>query len=147
MGELIKCEECEFFGKTEGCTKLKNKLNNCCPRWIVNPNAGGETDICTMLSPISDRVIVRENKAPEKKGSIYLPEQARAAELPQIGEVVAVGPGKMRDNDTRDEMPVKVGDRVLYGRHAGTPIKVVGEDMQCMHVTEIYAVIKQEQTI
>lgn len=95
-----------------------------------------------MILAISDRVFVREIKPPDKKGSIYLPQQA--LELPQIGEVVSAGPGKMRENDTRDEMPIKIGDKVLYGRNAGSPIKVLDEVLQCMHVTEIYAVIQEK---
>ena len=98
----------------------------------------------SMLRPLSDRVFVREMKPPEKKGTIFIPEQAAA--MPQIGEVVAVGPGMMRDNDTRNEMPVKVGDLVVYGRNAGVPIKVLEERLQCMHVTEIYAVLKKAKT-
>ena len=87
------------------------------------------------LKPIADRVIIRAAEAEETtKGGIIIPDTAK--EKPQRGEVVAVGTGK------KDEpMTVKVGDKVLYGKYAGTEITVEGTDYLIMRESDIFAVI------
>jgi len=87
------------------------------------------------LKPIADRVIVRPAAAEETtKGGIIIPDTAK--EKPQRGEIVAVGAGK------KDEpMTVKPGDKVLYGKYAGTEITIDGEELLMMRESDIFAII------
>ncbi len=87
------------------------------------------------LKPIADRVIVRPAAAEETtKGGIIIPDTAK--EKPQRGEIVAVGIGK------KDEpMTVKPGDKVLYGKYAGTEISIDGEEYLMMRESDIFAII------
>lgn len=87
------------------------------------------------LKPIADRVIVRPAAAEETtKGGIIIPDTAK--EKPQRGEIVAVGTGK------KDEpMTVKAGDKVLYGKYAGTEITIDGEEYLMMRESDIFAII------
>ena len=79
------------------------------------------------LKPIGDRIIVRAMEADEKtKGGIILPDVAK--EKPQIGEVIAVGPGKKSEKGVV-ALDVKKGDKVLYGKYSGTEVSVEGEDL------------------
>ncbi|MFY9411800.1 MAG: co-chaperone GroES, partial [Dethiobacteria bacterium] len=79
------------------------------------------------LKPLSDRIVVKPLEAEEKTASgIVLPDTAK--EKPQEGEVMAVGPGKVLENGTRQEMELKVGDKIIYSRYAGTEIKIKGEE-------------------
>ena len=73
------------------------------------------------IKPLNNRVLVKRSKAPTTKGGIILPEIAQ--EKPKEGEVVAVGPGFRDEEGTLREMPVKVGDRILFSSYAGTEIK------------------------
>lgn len=91
------------------------------------------------LQPLGDRVIVEEPEERERvQGGIVLPETA--SERPTEGTVVAVGPGARREDGTREEMPVKVGDTVIYGKYAGTEITVGGKDVKILSVSDILAV-------
>ena len=75
------------------------------------------------VKPLGERVFVKVSASEEKTaGGILLPDTAK--EKPQVGEVAAVGPGKRNDDGTRTEMEVKVGDKVLYSKYAGTDIKL-----------------------
>lgn len=87
------------------------------------------------IKPLADRVLVEAAAAEDKTaGGIIIPDTAK--EKPQKGTVVAVGPGK------KDEpMTVKVGDKVLYGKYAGTEITIDGEDYLIMRESDIVAVI------
>jgi chaperonin GroES len=87
------------------------------------------------IKPLADRVIVEPAPAEEKTpGGIIIPDTAK--EKPQKGTVVAVGPGK------KDEpMTVKVGDKVLYGKYAGTEINIDGKEYLIMRESDIYAII------
>jgi chaperonin GroES len=87
------------------------------------------------IKPLSDRVLVEPAQAEEKTaGGIIIPDTAK--EKPQRGTVVAVGNGK------KDEpMTVKVGDKVLYGKYAGTEITVDGTDYLIMKESDIYAIV------
>ncbi|HBE16458.1 MAG TPA: co-chaperone GroES, partial [Cyanobacteria bacterium UBA11367] len=64
-----------------------------------------------------------------------------AKEKPQVGEVAQVGPGKRNDDGSRQEMEVKVGDRVLYSKYAGTDIKLGNEDYVLLSEKDILAVV------
>jgi len=91
------------------------------------------------LKPLADRVVVKVLEAEEKTSSgIVLPDKAK--EKPQEGEVKATGPGKVLDNGTRLDMDVKVGDKVLFSRYAGTDVKVEGEDYLVLRQDDILAV-------
>jgi chaperonin GroES len=79
----------------------------------------------TKLKPLGDRLVVEPIEQEDTtSGGILLPETAK--EKPQEGRVIAAGPGKLDDSGKRVKMEVKVGDRVLYARYAGTEIKVEG---------------------
>ncbi|TVQ92668.1 MAG: co-chaperone GroES [Bacteroidetes bacterium] len=87
------------------------------------------------IKPLADRVLVEPAAAEEKTaGGIIIPDTAK--EKPMKGTIVAVGEGK------KDEpMTVKAGDKVLYGKYAGTEISVDGNDYLIMRESDIYAVI------
>ena len=90
------------------------------------------------LNPLSDRVVVRPQAAEEKTASgIILPDTAK--EKPQIGEVVAVGPGKVSDSGQLVKMTVKKGDKVLYGKYSGSEID--GGDLLIMRESDILATL------
>jgi len=90
------------------------------------------------LRPLDDRVVVRRLEAEEKTaGGIILPDAAK--EKPQKGEVVAVGEGKLLDSGKRATPDVKVGDTVLFGKYAGTEVKVDDEDLLIMRESDILA--------
>lgn len=87
------------------------------------------------IQPLSDRVVVQPQEAETKTASgIYIPDSAK--EKPQQGKVVAVGSGK-KDH----KMTVKVGDSVLYGKYAGTELKLEGKDYLIMREDDILAII------
>ena len=93
------------------------------------------------LKPLDDRVVVKPLEAEEKSaGGIVLPDSAK--EKPQRGKVLFVGPGKLLDSGERAEMAVKKGDEVLYGKYAGTEIKVDGEEVMILRESDILAKIK-----
>ena len=92
------------------------------------------------VKPLADRVFVRVAGAEEKTaGGIILPDNAK--EKPQVGEIVQVGPGKRNDDGSRSEMEVKIGDKVLYSKYAGTDIKVGGDDYVLLAEKDILAVV------
>lgn len=92
------------------------------------------------LRPLGDRVVLKVIEQEEKtKGGIVLPDTAR--EKPQKGEVVAVGSGKLLENGQRVPIDLKVGDRVVFSRYAGTEVKVDGEEYLIVEVRDILAVI------
>ena len=93
------------------------------------------------LRPPADRVIVKrlENETTTASG-IVLPDNA--AEKPDQGEVLAVGPGRVEDGKTI-AMTVKVGDTVLFGKYSGQAVKVDGEEMLVMKEDDLFAVIEQ----
>ncbi len=91
------------------------------------------------LEPLGDRIVVRPMKREEiTKSGIILPDTAK--EKPQEGEVLAVGPGKTRDDGTRIPMELKPGDRVLYARYGGSEIKVNDEQLLIMSENDVLAV-------
>ena len=92
------------------------------------------------IKPHSDRVVVRPKEAEEKTASgIILPDTAQ--EKPQMGEIMAIGPGKVSDNGALIDMSVKAGDNILYGKYSGTEITVDSEDLLIMRESDILAVI------
>lgn len=92
------------------------------------------------VKPLGDRVFVKVSPAEEKTaGGILLPDNAK--EKPQIGEVVSVGVGKRNDDGSRTEPEVKVGDKVLYSKYAGTDVKLGGEEYVLLSEKDILAVV------
>ncbi len=92
------------------------------------------------LKPLADRVVIKPSPAEEKtKGGIILPDTAK--EKPVIGEVVAVGPGKVTDDGKKVSPEVKVGDKVLYGKYSGTEVTVEGEEYLIMREADIFAIV------
>ena len=93
------------------------------------------------IEPLADRVLVKPMEAEEKtKGGIVLPDTAK--EKPQQGEVVAVGKGKTLENGETKPLEVKVGDKVLYGKYAGTEVTIDGEEYLIIREDDILAIIK-----
>ncbi len=91
------------------------------------------------LKPLADRVIIKAIPSEEKtKSGIIMPDTAK--EKPQEGEIVAVGPGKM-EKDQRIPMEVKVGDRVIYSKYAGTEVKYDGNEYLILKESDIQAII------
>ena len=87
------------------------------------------------IKPLADRVIVKQADAEEKTSSgIIIPDTAK--EKPQKGEVIAVGPGK-KDEPTS----LKSGDKILYGKYAGTEVKIEGEEYLIMREDDVLGVI------
>lgn len=93
------------------------------------------------VTPLGDRVLVKPVEAEEKtKGGIVLPDTAK--EKPQQGEVVAVGQGKILENGEVKSLEVKVGDKVLYGKYAGTEVTIDGEEYLIVREDDILAKIQ-----
>ncbi|ACY48802.1 chaperonin Cpn10 [Rhodothermus marinus DSM 4252] len=95
------------------------------------------------IKPLSDRVVIKPEPPEEKTESgLYIPDTAK--EKPQRGTVIAVGPGRV-ENGTKIEMSVKEGDKVLYGKYAGTEITIDGEEYLIMRETDILGIIEEEK--
>ena len=93
------------------------------------------------IRPLHDRVIVKRLEEERKTASgIVIPDAA--AEKPDQGEVISVGPGKRDDNGKQVTLDVKKGDRVLFGKYAGQTVKVDGEELLVIREDEILAVIQ-----
>ncbi len=97
-----------------------------------------EKEVNLKIRPLDDRVVVEPLEAQEKTaGGILLPDTAR--EKPQRGRVLAVGPGKLRDNGQRSIVAVAKGDEVLYGRYGGNDIVVEGKEVKILRESDILA--------
>jgi chaperonin GroES len=95
----------------------------------------------TKVRPLHDRVIVKRLEEQEKtKGGIIIPDTAK--EKPIEGKIIAVGSGKMTENGKRIPLQVKEGDRVLFGKYAGTDIKIEGEERLIMREDDIIAIFE-----
>jgi chaperonin GroES len=92
------------------------------------------------MRPLHDRVIVRMEEERTSPGGIVIPDAA--AEKPIKGEIVAAGNGKILENGEVRALDVKVGDKVLFGKYAGTEVKVEGEELLVMKEDDIMAVIE-----
>ena len=93
------------------------------------------------VKPLNDRVLVKRiEEVQVTKGGIVIPDTAK--EKPIEGKVISVGPGKMSDAGNRMPLQLKEGDRVLFGKYAGTEIKMEGEEYLMMREEDILAVIE-----
>ena len=91
------------------------------------------------LKPVGDRVIIKQDEAGETTSSgLYIATESK--EKPQSGTVLAVGEGNHDKDGNRVPMPVKEGDRVVYGKFSGTEIEVDGETVLIMRADDIFAV-------
>lgn len=92
------------------------------------------------IKPLGDRVVIKPSPAEEKtKGGIFLPDTAK--EKPVVGEIVAVGPGKISDEGKLIAMELKVGDKVLYGKYSGTEVTIEGQEYLIMRESDIFAIV------
>lgn len=94
------------------------------------------------VRPLEDRVLIKPLEAESKTaGGIVLPDTAK--EKSQRGKVVSVGSGKLLDDGKRAPLALKKGDVVLFGKYAGTEIKIGGEQHQIMRENEVLAVLEE----
>ena len=94
----------------------------------------------TKLTPLGDRVVVKPTPREEMtKSGLVLPDTAK--EKPQEGSVIAVGPGRILDDGKREQMDVKVGQKVLYGKYAGTEFKLEDDELLIVSQKDILAVV------
>jgi chaperonin GroES len=92
------------------------------------------------VKPLGDRVFVKVSASEEKTaGGILLPDTAK--EKPQVGEIVAVGPGKRNEDGTRQSIDIAVGNQVLYSKYAGTDIKLGTEEYVLLSEKDILAIV------
>jgi chaperonin GroES len=92
------------------------------------------------LKPLGDKVVIEVIDAEEKTASgIFLPDSAK--KRPQEGRVVAVGNGRVLDNGERNQLTVKVGDRVLFSKYGGNEVSVDGKDYTILDEDQVYAII------
>jgi len=92
------------------------------------------------IQPLSDRVVVQALEDTEQmRGGLYIPDTAK--EKPMQGKIVAVGPGKLSDENERIKPDVEVGQTVLYGKYSGTEVSVDGKEFLILRETDILAII------
>lgn len=93
------------------------------------------------IRPLHDRVVVKRLDSDDKSaGGIVLPGSAQ--EKPMMGEIVAAGAGRVLDNGDKAALDVKTGDKVLFGKFAGTEVKIDGEDYLVMREDDLFAVVE-----
>ena len=97
--------------------------------------------MATKLTPLHDRIVVRRvEEAETTRGGIIIPDSAK--DKPQEGEVISVGKGKSNDEGKTFPLDVKAGDRILFGKYAGTEIKIDGEDFLIMREEEVLGILE-----
>jgi len=93
------------------------------------------------VRPLHDRILVKRIEEEEiKEGTIIIPDTAK--EKPQEGRVVAVGSGKILEDGKRQPLEVKEGDRILFGKYAGTEVKIDGEELLMMREDDVLGIIE-----
>ena len=92
------------------------------------------------IRPLADKLLIKIiDDTQQTQGGIFIPDSAK--EKPQKGEVIAAGPGAMNKDGKREEMEVKVGDKVLFAKYAGTDIKFDRQEMKILSEKDILAII------
>ncbi len=92
------------------------------------------------IQPLADRVVVQALEETEQmRGGLYIPDTAK--EKPMQGTIIAVGPGKLSEENERIAPDVAVGQTVLYGKYSGTEVSVDGEDYLILRESDILAII------
>ena len=98
--------------------------------------------MATNIRPLHDRVIVRRIEEGEQvRGGIIIPDTAK--EKAQVGEVIAVGEGKRKEDGTRISLDVQVGDRVVFGKYGGQDIKIDNEEYLIFREEDIYGIVER----
>ena len=96
----------------------------------------------TTIKPLHDKVIIRRIEATNKTaGGLYIPDTAK--EKQQEGEVIAVGDGRLKEDGSRYPIDVQAGDRVLFGKYAGSEVRVDGEELLILKEEEIIGIINR----
>ncbi len=94
------------------------------------------------LRPLDDRVIIKQSDAEEKTtGGIILPDTAK--EKPQIGKIVATGPGKLLDDGKRSKMSVKKNDEVIYAKYIGSEVEIDGENFVVLRESDVLGIVEK----
>jgi len=94
------------------------------------------------IKPLGERVVLKVLESEERtKSGIVLPDTAK--EKPQMGKVMAVGTGKLLENGQKVALDVKVGDKVLFAKYAGTEVKLDGEEYMVLKESDILAVVAE----
>lgn len=94
------------------------------------------------LRPLDDRIVIKQSEAEEKTaGGIILPDTAK--EKPQIGTVVATGPGKVLDDGTRAKMSVKEKDEVIYAKYIGSDVEIDGEKCVILRESDVLGIVER----
>ena len=105
---------------------------------VTKRELNGERKHAMNLKPLGDRIIVKQDEAQETTaGGLYIAPDSK--EKPQTGVVLAVGEGRINNKGQHLPMPVKEGDRVLYGKYGGTEVDVDGEAVLILRADDIYA--------
>lgn len=129
------CQGCKFAPKSSLLSPIRptpDSLESFCM-------AAVSLSVST-VKPLGDRVFVKVSASEEKTaGGILLPDTAK--EKPQVGEIAAVGPGKRNDDGSRQDLEVKLGDKVLYSKYAGTDIKLGNEEYVLLSEKDILAIV------
>ena len=95
----------------------------------------------TTINPLDDRIVIEVLEAEEKTaGGIVLPDTAK--EKPQRGKVVATGPGEVKKDGSRTDMPLRKGDLVYFGKYSGTDVTVGGDEYKILKLNEVLARIE-----
>jgi chaperonin GroES len=93
------------------------------------------------LRPLDDRVVIKQSEAEEKTaGGIFLPDAAK--EKPQIGKIIAIGPGKLLDDGKRSKMSVKKNDKVIYGKYIGNEVEIDGDKYVVLRESELLGIVE-----
>jgi len=94
-----------------------------------------------MIKPLGDKVVIQVLEGEMKtKSGIVLPDTAK--EKPQEGQVIEIGTGKMLENGTRIALDVKVGDKIIFSKYAGTEVKFEGKDYLIVSERDILAIVE-----
>lgn len=94
------------------------------------------------LKPLDDRIVIKQSEAEEKTaGGIILPDTAK--EKPQIGKVVAIGPGKLLDDGKRGKMSVKKNDEVIYGKYMGSEIEIDRDKYVILRESDVLGIVEK----
>jgi chaperonin GroES len=97
--------------------------------------------MATKLTPLHDRILVRRLEEQETtRGGLIIPDSAK--DKPQEGEVISAGKGKISEEGKVRPLDVKAGDRILFGKYAGTEVKIDGEEFLIMREEEVLGIIE-----
>jgi chaperonin GroES len=97
--------------------------------------------MASSIRPLNDRIIVRRVEDQEQmRGGLYIPDTAK--EKPQEGLVIAVGQGRILNNGERVAIDVKVGDKLLFGKYAGTEVKLDNEEYLILREDDVLGIIE-----